>query len=508
VPGSGKTTTMFNILYQLWHATDTEHRIPFMVLEPAKTEYRSLMRLGEFQKDMWVFTLGDERISPFRFNPFEVMEGIPLESHIARLNACFVGAFNLFDPLPLLLDKAIRESYAEKGWLDDCVGGELDVVPPTLTDLRNQALKVIENAGYSEKLSNDFKAALIQRLDSLRRGSKGRMLDTRKSIPFGWIMQHPVIFELDALNGDEKSLLMMFLLSFVYEYAKANRLSGSKLRHVLLVEEAHNLIGRSRMGNSEYRANPQEQSIKLFIQMLAEMRALGEGILIADQLPTALAPEAMKQTNLKVLMRMTARDDREEIGNTMDLEEEHLKEVTRFRSGQGYVYLEDWDHVQQVAMVNFKEENHVIVPPTDMELTQMMSYFERKYPHLYMPFLECQYVCEQCDRRTRTLAERTIQSRLDSNAGTHFIGFTNKLEPLCQTVIRKIEIDEHQNRKQYGNIGSKFSACAYVHALNFAPELFEFCKKHEAKCFCRTTEGRKKILTKLQNKKDSVSQSR
>ena len=131
-----------------------------------------------------MFTVGDERISPFRFNPFEVPTGTPLESHIARLNACFTGAFNLFDPLPLLLDAAVRETYENKKWLDDSIGGEPGLEPPTLGDLARQAEIVIQRSGYSDKLRDDFNAALTQRLTSLMRGSKGRMLNVSAQFRF------------------------------------------------------------------------------------------------------------------------------------------------------------------------------------------------------------------------------------------------------------------------------------------------------------------------------------
>ena len=99
------------------------------------------------------------------------------------------------------------------------------------------------------------------------------MLDTKHSIPAEELMQRPVVLELDSLNGDEKALIMMFLLTYVFEYCKVNRKSGSPLKHMLLVEEAHNLIGAS--GGSEYRADPKSKTIELFVNMLAEMRALG-----------------------------------------------------------------------------------------------------------------------------------------------------------------------------------------------------------------------------------------
>lgn len=148
-------------------------KYPFIVLEPAKTEYRALKLLPALKDDLLVFTLGDESVSPFRFNPMEVLPGIKIENHISRLQACFVGAFNLFDPLPIFLEQAIRRTYLEKGWYDDSCGGEEGLETPTLTDLCRNAEYIVEHSGFDVKMKSDFKASLLERLNSLRRGSKG-----------------------------------------------------------------------------------------------------------------------------------------------------------------------------------------------------------------------------------------------------------------------------------------------------------------------------------------------
>lgn len=488
VPGSGKTTTMFNLLHQLWAGDSNAEPIPFIVLEPAKTEYRALKTIAEFTDDMLVFTLGDERTSPIRFNPFEVPRGIPVESHISRLNACFMGAFNLFDPLPLLLDKAIRQTYEVNGWYDDSLGGDSGLVTPTLSDLCQQAEVVINSSGYSDKLRDDFNAALLQRLESLRRGSKGRMLDTRKSISLDLLMKNPVVLELDSLNEDEKALMMMFILTFVYEYAKANRRSGSPLCHVLVVEEAHNLIGRGEGGGSEFRANPKEIAIRLFTRMLAEMRALGQGILIADQLPTALAPEAVKQTNLKILMRMTARDDREEIGNTMDLDEAALKAVTRFKSGQALVYIEEWDRVRQIQTPDFKKWHQVEEPQEDIKLAQEMAQFETDRPEIYMPFPECPIGCVQCIRRVRSQAERFVRP-LVGRGVNHITYSVRDGDPLRSTICKsfkaKIAREALQLKERYSQIDPVLPFCAYVHLINWTPESTIACQREQPDCDCK-----------------------
>lgn len=500
VPGSGKTTAMFNILYQLW-AVPENQKIPFIVLEPAKTEYRALKLLPALKNDLLVFTLGDESVSPFRFNPMEVLPGIKIENHISRLQACFVGAFNLFDPLPIFLEQAIRRTYLEKGWYDDSVGGDEGLETPTLSDLCRNAEYIVENSAFDAKMKSDFKASLLERLNSLRRGSKGRMLDTPHSIPMDELMGRPLILELDSLNGDEKSLLMMFLLSYVYEYCKIARKSGSPLKHMLLVEEAHNLIGANK-GGSDSHADPGEKTLELFVNMLAEMRALGQGILIADQLPTAIAPQAVKQTNVKILMRVTAKDDREEIGNTMDLNEEQMHQVINFKTGHAYLYHEGEDHVRMIRMRNFKDEFNVEEPPSDPELRELMRGYELSHPKLYHPYAECMGRCTTCNRRVRNQAESYVQRILtDSEALPMPVTDRAVLQTVsfCALCAMGTMREAARIRDRYKSVNDCFGYCVYVHLLHQAERKMAECKKRNKKCSC-TQEDRQHYLKMFEEK--------
>lgn len=74
--------------------------------------------------------------------------------------------------------------------------------------------------------------------------------------------------------------------------------------------------------------------------MLAEVRALGEGIVIADQLPTAMAPEVIKNTSLKIGLRITAKDDRELLGGTMNANLDRLEKLSIFNPGHAIVSYE------------------------------------------------------------------------------------------------------------------------------------------------------------------------
>lgn len=408
-PGSGKTTLCFSLLTQLW-----QQGIPFIVLEPAKTEYRALKELDCFRDDLLIFSVGNERISPFRFNPFAVLERFSVSEHISSLNACFGAAFNLFDPLPMILDQAVRDVYADRQWSEYGVGGEdPEWLTPTLEDFLAKALAVAQSKSYRGEFAGNLRGALETRLGSLLRGPKGRCFNTRQSVPTDLWMQKPVIFELDALNDEEKALMMMFILTQVRAYAKTRRKSGAPLKHIVLLEEAHNVIGRDDGQGATDRANPQRAAIKYLTRMLAEMRALGEGIVIADQLPTALAPEAVKMTNIKVMHRLVSADDRAELGQAMVFDEGQMQQAALLPTGQSFVFQEGAPRARLVLEENFKSAHNVGEPPDDETVRVAMAGFQEqdKVRAAYLPYSACAEACRRCNLRLREQNERLVERK-------------------------------------------------------------------------------------------------
>ncbi len=505
-PGSGKTTTLFHILDEL-----KKRGVPWMVLEPAKTEYRTLKNLFP---DVLVFTLGNELVSPFRFNPFDVPAGTPLEKHISRLYSCFLGAFNLFDPLPMFFDKAIRQIYAEKGWSTYDVGGEDTPQPPTIFDMYSVAENIVKEGKYTGEIGSNIKAAFVNRLEALQRGSIGRMMNVRQGLSLSDLMQKNVILELDALNADEKSLMAMFIFTHIYEYAKARHTSNNGLKHVLVIEEAHNLIGYSITGSSD-RANPRLHAIELFTNMLAEMRALGEGIIIADQLPSALAPQAMKNTNIKILHQLVAGDDRKAIGLTMGMGDDEdkdprLKEPVTFQPGEAFIFT--GRRIAHVRMIPLSERVLKLKdqPPLDDDALRkgMLDYIE-KHPEIFMPFKECSRFCSHCDPRVREWAEQSTPEYIErawayekaDNKDAEIIGkLTNISQDRRKEHITKVLEKNPEVREKLSEyfftvcseiVRSKKNSqlslfCAYVHFMN--TQNGRNCTNHE-KLLKRIVEG-------------------
>lgn len=343
ITGGGKTNTSKSILNTLWNAEIRSERIPFMVIESAKREYWELRNLKGFE-DLLVFTLGAEAAQTsvrYRINPFETNPGISLQTHIDYLLSTFKAAFDLYPPMPYILEKAVYEIYSDRGW---------DIVEnrnrfglteyPTLSDLYNKIDVIVDNMGYHQEVQSNVKAALQARVYSLMIGGKGAMLNTPKSVPIEELLSRPVVMELEDLGDDEtKSFVIGILLVQLYEYRKAQMTKGSKhLSHILMVEEAHRLL--KNVSESGEGGNTRAKSVEFFCNLLAEIRTFGQGILIADQIPTKLAPDTLKNTNLKIVHRTVALEDRETIGRAMNMSPEQIEYLSSLRRGYAAVYAE------------------------------------------------------------------------------------------------------------------------------------------------------------------------
>ncbi len=338
------------------------HGIPFLVFEPAKTEYRSLLAINpnlskftradiEFLKSLKiltqqlrVYTLGNDLISPFRFNPFEVSQGVPFYEHISNLEASFRGALPLSGSLPALLSEALEEIYYDREWTGSEEGTPENLQIPTMRDLYDKITALFETKDYAGEVKSNLKTALEVRIGSLLRRGVGAMLNTQRSSPtIADLLKYPTILELDYLNQDQANLMTFLLLTKIREYIKRQRTEkAGNPEHILLLEEAHNLVGRNLGTSSGEDANTKQEAANYVTRMLAEMRALREAIIIADQLPTGVAAEVVKNTNVKIAHRLVSADDRKDIGQAMLLDQSQMEEIARLQPGESFLYMEGW----------------------------------------------------------------------------------------------------------------------------------------------------------------------
>lgn len=340
VTGSGKTTTCVELLRH-----SQAHHIPFLVLEPAKSEYRHKLRSA----NPVVFSVGDETDSPLRINPFEIPDSTAVQTHIDYLKALFMAAFVLYPPMPYILETALQQIYEDRGWdvvtNENSRGADHPRRFPTLSDLIAKAQVIVDTLGYSGELQSNIRAALVARLENLRAGGgKGPMFDVRTSVPDTILFEGPCILELKhVVNDDEKAFLMGLILMRLYEYHEGRAKRGAitpGLCHLTLIEEAHRLLRNVHTGPTSDFANPKGQAIETFSNMLAEIRAYGEGILVAEQIPTKLTPDVVKNTNLKIIHRTVAAEDRTVLGAAMNLSPGQAAFLTRLNPGEALIYAE------------------------------------------------------------------------------------------------------------------------------------------------------------------------
>lgn len=344
VPGSGKTNTMHHITSSLWK----NHRIPFLVLEPAKQEYRALVN-DPGMKDMYLFSPNADMSFPLHINPFEMPKGTLVAEHIRRLCSVFEGAFPMEPPMPFLLDTAIEAVYRELGWIPEHVytGDERQEdsgkrrALPTMSMLYRRLEQELRSTQYSDEVRGNLESALKVRIGSLLRREMGDVFDVPESSfpPEKWL-EVPAVIELESMGTGPANFLTLMLCSLIRETLKVNPRFDGDVRHVIFIEEAHNLIGPESEEQTGADADPKRAATAFVVKMLAEVRALKEGIVIADQLPTVMAQEVLKNTGLKIGLRITSADDRSLLGSTMAASPMQLEQMATFAVGEALIFYE------------------------------------------------------------------------------------------------------------------------------------------------------------------------
>ena len=337
VTGAGKTTTCLNLLLR--------SGLPFMVIEPAKTEYRALYG---HHLEIEYYCLGREDLTPFRLNPLQLVSPRQsLASHIDTLKATLAAVFPMEAAMPQIVEEAIIKAYQKKGWMiyetenlhyDDPWAADSDAWP-TFSGMIAELDAVITSKGMGKEFEEKYRGSLVARLTSLTLGTKGRMLNTRRSIDFDKLLDKCVVIELEELKDEQdKALFMGLIIARLAECIKQRYRENSRFRHLTLVEEAHRLLSQPEPGDTGAR----KMGVNMFANLLAEVRKYGEGLIIADQIPNKLVSDVIKNTNTKIVHRLFAADDRNSIGDAMGLTNEQKDFLPMLQPGETIIYCGGW----------------------------------------------------------------------------------------------------------------------------------------------------------------------
>lgn len=350
VNGSGKTNTVLNLLEGFMH----EGR-PFLVIEPAKTEYVDWALdynagVRDQSKKIKVFMPGcdyyaKKRQAPsvLRINPFEVIDLGGNEprvlSHIDRLKASLAAAFPMQDILPVVLEHLLYRLYTDAGMMDKEDKGYMNSPFPTLSKVNKPLINALMlELGYAAENTQNITAALRTRFNSLKHGWKGELLNNERLYGMTWhdLFGSPCVVNLSYAGDDQdRAFIMSLILQFLYEYRIAETetrcysFNDNACRHLVVVEEAHRVMGRCADPQL-----PQYRSGQMFSNFLSEVRAYGQGMMVVDQVPSRLIEDAVKNTNIKIIHKLVAADDARTLADSIGLAGGQQSLIPRLSVGQ------------------------------------------------------------------------------------------------------------------------------------------------------------------------------
>lgn len=334
--GSGKSNTIYHLLDQLSAQGKT-----FLVVEPAKGEYKTV--LGG-RRDVAVFSTNpDAAGSLLRLNPFSFPAGIHVYEHMDRLVEIFNVCWPMYAAMPAVLKDAIERAYVDAGWdLRTSRNRYNDRLFPTFVDVLREIDEVMDASQYSADSKGDYKGALCTRLRSLTNGING-MIFTANEIGSECLFDKNAIVDLSRVGSAEtKALIMGLLVMKLQEYRMSKGGMNETLRHVTVLEEAHNLLKRTSSAQSSEGANLAGKSVEMLANAIAEMRTYGEGFIIADQAPGLLDEAVIRNTNTKIILRLPDYADRQLVGKAISLNDDQIDELAKLKQGVAAVYQNDW----------------------------------------------------------------------------------------------------------------------------------------------------------------------
>lgn len=344
--GSGKTNTIKSLIYNLTKGA----KRPIMVIEPAKKEYWELFKLG--YTDLQIYSVGSSEknactlcLNPFECAAFVDSEGkkstVSIQTHIDFVFAAFKASFIMYTPMPYVLEKAIYAIYEDCGWdIRSNTNKNGEEIYPTIEDLYYKIPQIVDDMGYDARMRNDLIGSLQARINSMRLGAKGDSLNVPRSFPMNILLEGNCVIELEDVGDDDvKAFIISILLVNLLEYRRMQDDCQLELRHLMLIEEAHRLLKNVQSGVGE-NADPRGAAVEFFCNLLAELRSKGQGFIVADQIPSKLAPDLIKNTNLKIVHRTVDEEERLLIGGAMHMTPEQIDSLASLKRGVAAVYSE------------------------------------------------------------------------------------------------------------------------------------------------------------------------
>lgn len=373
--GSGKSYATYQLLESV-----LQNNVKIMIIEPAKGEYKQIF--GGL-KGIKIFTTDPNSYRILKINPFQFPDNIHLLSHIEQLLQIFNASWPLYAAMPAILKQAVVDAYVKCGWdvqNSIWIKGICDHKYPVFADVLEILPEIINTSDYSADSKGDYKGALLTRVQSMTVGINGVIFKNSIGVDDSLLFDSNVVVDLSELGSDEAiALIMGVLIMKLNEYRKSQRKSNrqlalnSRLQHVTVLEEAHNLLKRTSKDQNQEGANMVGKSVEMISNSIKEMRTYGEGFIIIDQSPMAVDTSAIENTATKIIMNTPAKDACEELGSALSLNEAQTNELSRLNVGVAAVFQKGWLSPVLMKVDKWDDRYNAEVEVTDQSALRILK---------------------------------------------------------------------------------------------------------------------------------------
>ena len=449
--GSGKSNTIYHLLEMA-----RDKGIHFLVVEPAKGEYKNV-----FGKDEDVFVYGtNPRLAPLlRINPFSFPEDVHILEHLDRLVEIFNVCWPMYAAMPAVLKSAVEKAYVDCGWDLMTSSNKYDNrIYPDFTDVARNIRTIIDSSEYDKENKGAYKGSLLTRLQSLTTGING-LIFSSDELTGEDLFEKNVIIDLSRVGSAEtKSLIMGMLVLKLQEFRMTEDIPmNADLRHLTVLEEAHNLLRRTSIEQSTESSNILGKSVEMIANAIAEMRTYGEGFVIADQAPGLMDMSVIRNTNTKIIMRLPDQSDRDLVGKAANLNDDQIKELSKLPCGVAAIYQNEW--VQPVLCKVQKHDCDDAKYSFDNKSNEQLISSNAELADSLLKCIMDNELFQKGDKEDlRELKSMVIRSRLNSLVKVDFLDYIDEekesgIESLRCLIFDFLKAEEAiQASEEYGDI--------------------------------------------------------
>lgn len=438
--GSGKSNTVYQMLTELH-----QDKIPFLVVEPAKGEYKDVF--GNWS-DVNVFSTNPKIADLININPFKFPDSIHVLEHVDGLVEIFSVCWPMYDAMPAFFKDAILKSYESVGWdLSSSTYDGDNIEYPDFNILVEQLEYLIDSSDYASDIKSNYRGALITRVKSLTIGLN-KFIFTNEQTPYELLFDKNCILDISRIKSSETKALIMGLVVYILNEYRIDTKQGNNkgLKHVTVLEEAHNLLKNTTSLDS----NLIGKSVEMLTNTIAEIRTYGEGFIIVDQSPSSVDIAAIKNTNTKIVLRTPEANDREAIGRSIGLTTDQVNEIAKLPSGVAVVYQNDWVspvltliNKANIEEKEFRYKNNSVIKPIKEARSEIVAM-------LLQPWIQREYIRRknliqdlkslEIKRDIRKFIEKSIEDYVFLNG--KLLWKTNEIKKLQKILKAILDIKE------------------------------------------------------------------